>query len=640
MPPPLSNGRGGMLRLGSVLEQTTPGFATMKDFFLRWLNLDVTTIAVAITAFGAISTGTQQLKYVAGHVYRWITRLFTASVSISGNDRLNREVLNWVGAKVLLHQETRILTATSEIIQNPAWDYRRVQNQKSEPRQVGKRLPIQYLPTFGITWFFHDRNIFLVRRIRSSHHDEQLLGFDSPDQYVVPPSGHEPLVVMCLGRSVAPIKRFLDTCREFAEKQRDDAFVTVRTTAQAYGKETWDNTVLRPIRPLNTVHMDMTVKEDLVQDITNYLNPTTRRFYATRGIPYRRGYLFVWPSRHGENNLDLHILHVPALISDNELERLFHALPPKCIVLLEDIDAIGVKRQPLEQDETKKTLTDRLNAYAKRTEPRGRISLSGLLNALDGVTSQEGRIVLMTANVADNLDEALVRPGRIDKMVFMGRIDREAAKEMFVRMFEGDQEATGAQAGMEKEELLKLAATFSERLPRAMFTPAQLQGFLLDHRGQPAAAVAGMEQWMAAEQQRMDETAVRAEGVAKLKAGKPEARVEESVFKPPPLPAGILKPKPLRGVVHGPIETKADKTDNREESATQLKPDKDDDRKENTTKSTAEMSEIVDRMQMEAEQKEAARGDRVIDVVYIAQLDGTFKKSLAEYPAGWNNPTS
>ncbi|KAK7961651.1 uncharacterized protein PG986_002476 [Apiospora aurea] len=541
MPPPLSNGRDDSLRLGTVLEQTMPGFASMKDFFLRWLNLDVATITVAITAFGAISNGTRQLRYVAGHVYRWVTRLFTASVSISGNDRLNREVLNWVGAKILLHQETRIITATSEVDQNGAWEYRRVLAKKTEPPQLGRRLPIQYLPTFGVTWFFHDRNIFLVRRIPTSRYGEQFpgltLGFDSTDQYVVPPAGHEPLVVMCLGRSVAPIKRLLDTCREFSLVQRDE-FVTVRTTAQAYGRETWDHTVLRPLRPLNTVHMDTAVKEDLVQDIANYLNTTTRRFYATRGIPYRRGYLLYGPPGTGKTSLsvalasmfglDLHILHVPALVSDNELERLFHALPPKCIVLLEDIDAIGVKRQPLEQgDETKGSLTEQLNAYAKRTEPRGKISLSGLLNALDGVTSQEGRIVLMTANVADNLDEALVRPGRIDKMIFMGRIDREPAKEMFVRMFEGDLEEG---PDTDNEELQKLADTFSERIPSAVFTPAQLQGFLLDHRGQPGAAIAVMEEWMATEQQRMNEVAEREQGVARPNSDR--ARDGEEVVVP------------------------------------------------------------------------------------------------------------
>ena len=41
-----------------------------------------------------------------------------------------------------------------------------------------------------------------------------------------------------------------------------------------------------------------------------------------------------------------------------------------------------------------------------------RVTLSGLLNALDGVASSEGRIVFMPTNYVDRLDPALIRPGR------------------------------------------------------------------------------------------------------------------------------------------------------------------------------------------------------------------------------------
>jgi len=42
-------------------------------------------------------------------------------------------------------------------------------------------------------------------------------------------------------------------------------------------------------------------------------------------------------------------------------------------------------------------------------------SLSGLLNALYGVGSQEGRLLLMTTNYMERLDDALIRPGRVDQ---------------------------------------------------------------------------------------------------------------------------------------------------------------------------------------------------------------------------------
>jgi len=111
-----------------------------------------------------------------------------------------------------------------------------------------------------------------------------------PQEYVAAPEGDEPLVVLCFSRSVNPIKNFLNTCRQFAEQQRE-AFITVRASKSSFHHNLWDTTILRPIRPLATVHFDEATKNELVSDIKNYLDPVTRRFYIARGIPYRRGYL-------------------------------------------------------------------------------------------------------------------------------------------------------------------------------------------------------------------------------------------------------------------------------------------------------------------------------------------------------------
>lgn len=290
--PPLARGSllEGATSLRDLFERIAPGFGFLQSFFSNWLDLDLTSLAVALTMFGAISSGTEQLRAIALSIYHWVTRFFTSSVSIPGHDRLNREVLNWIGGHVLLQQGTRILTARSEIIHNDAVHYGRLSNLKRVDFHHEKRVPVQYLPTFGITWFYHERNIFLVRRTP----DRQTFAGESPDQYVVAPNGTEPLVVMCLGRSVDPIKRFLNTCRDFSDKQRE-AFITVRASRSQHFRESWDTTILRPIRPLETVHMARDTRDDLVNDIDNYLRSSTRRFYTSRGIPYRRGYLL-----HGE----------------------------------------------------------------------------------------------------------------------------------------------------------------------------------------------------------------------------------------------------------------------------------------------------------------------------------------------------
>jgi chaperone BCS1 len=354
-----------------------------------------------------------------------------------------------------------------------------------------------------------------------------------PDEYAAAPEGDEPLVVMCLGRSVAPIKRFLNACRDFAEQQRE-SYITVRASKQQYHRESWDVTILRPIRPLETVHFDENTKAELVADIKNYLDPNTRKFYTARGIPYRRGYLLHGTPGTGKTSLslalaghfglELYLLHLPSVREDGELERLFTALPPRCIVLLEDIDAVGIKRKSeMTEDDDSDDDDDKPN--------RSRCTLSGVLNVLDGVASQEGRIVLMTSNMAHKLDKALVRPGRIDKMIFLNNISQRSAELMFLRMYTPDPTHPNPNLDLKEGELQTLALEFSGTIPDNTFTPAQLQGYLLNHRNAPALAASGMSVWVAEEQAKMEEARAHARKVAEWRAKKRQRKTMDLLAK-------------------------------------------------------------------------------------------------------------
>ncbi|CAJ1945558.1 unnamed protein product [Cylindrotheca closterium] len=65
-----------------------------------------------------------------------------------------------------------------------------------------------------------------------------------------------------------------------------------------------------------------------------------------------------------------------------------------------------------------------------------KLDLTGLLNALDGVVDTPGRIVIMTSNHPEILDEALVRPGRIDKRLNLGYMIAQDMVEMLEHYFE------------------------------------------------------------------------------------------------------------------------------------------------------------------------------------------------------------
>ena len=66
------------------------------------------------------------------------------------------------------------------------------------------------------------------------------------------------------------------------------------------------------------------------------------------------------------------------------------------------------------------------------------ITFSGLLNALDGVASAEERIIFLTTNHVENLDAALIRPGRVDLKEFLGNATESQIRGMFSRFYGKD----------------------------------------------------------------------------------------------------------------------------------------------------------------------------------------------------------
>ena len=101
------------------------------------------------------------------------------------------------------------------------------------------------------------------------------------------------------------------------------------------------------------------------------------------------------------------------------------------------------------------------------------MTLSGLLNAIDGVTSTEGRILFMTTNYADRLDPALIRPGRVDRKVFIGHCDHYQLKQMFSRFYPDT-----------KEELVN---EFADKVIglESPVSAAQIQGFFMFSKDNP-----------------------------------------------------------------------------------------------------------------------------------------------------------
>jgi mitochondrial chaperone BCS1 len=183
---------------------------------------------------------------------------------------------------------------------------------------------------------------------------------------------------------------------------------------------------------MESVVLDADLKETIVNDIKNFYS--SYKWYEEKGVPYRRGYLLHGPPGTGKTSftcavagaLNLNICYLNLAsdeIDDDSLNSALNESPSQSIILLEDIDGVFVGRE----------------AVMKNAQKRG-VSFSGLLNALDGVRSQEGRLVFMTTNHPEKLDAALLRPGRAD---FHAKLDNASVKqigELFERFYPDSKE--------------------------------------------------------------------------------------------------------------------------------------------------------------------------------------------------------
>ena len=280
------------------------------------------------------------------------------------------------------------------------------------------------------------------------------------------------------------------------------------------------------IRPISTVILNESRKSELLKDIGDFLDPTSQQWYSDRGIPYRRGYLLYGPPGTGKSSLtlsiagrfalDIYILSLSA-INEASLKSLLANLPRRCVILLEDIDAVSSNRSwDAEAEDSRQIATTSPSQGGK--SGCGQVSLSALLNVIDGVASQEGRVLIMTTNHITRLDEALIRPGRVDKKVELGLADQKITADLFCLVFkpvEGDvvlpedaqsdvlvQEEAARSQREEVERVERLAKEFAARVPELKFSPAEIQSFLLVNKQSPGIAVANVAQWVTEEERK------------------------------------------------------------------------------------------------------------------------------------------
>lgn len=170
------------------------------------------------------------------------------------------------------------------------------------------------------------------------------------------------------------------------------------------------------VKPIDKIFN--TFKKSLIIDLEKFYN--SKEEYKRKGIPFRRSYLLYGPPGNSKTSTILALAQKfnqkVQLLNLNDLgeKSILNAIRGIVdgFVVLEDVDCL---------------LNDR--------KVNDKLSFSTLLNVLDGAYSKDNICVFMTTNHISKLDDALIRPGRIDKRFLFDNPCKEDVENMIELFF-------------------------------------------------------------------------------------------------------------------------------------------------------------------------------------------------------------
>ncbi|KAJ7752663.1 hypothetical protein B0H16DRAFT_1459837 [Mycena metata] len=217
------------------------------------------------------------------------------------------------------------------------------------------------------------------------------------------------------------------------------------------------------------------------------------------------------------------------------LGRLISDTPSRCILLIEDIDCAFPSREEPDEDEEEKPQRDRNGNPIPRIQmvpSKSAVTLSGLLNVLDSVSSEEGRITFATTNHIENLDPALLRAGRMDLKIKYSLATAVQIEEVF-RVFFGvtddtDRARPSAFIRHTAGDIERLATEFAASMPPDTYSIAQIQGYLLRKKRDPLGAAKDVGEWL---EEQEEERRVVAEAKRRWRAERARQRRAEAEYQ-------------------------------------------------------------------------------------------------------------
>jgi chaperone BCS1 len=340
------------------------------------------------------------LRAVPARVWGWIVGQTTMTITVKDDDAAFGWVKEWFVEQRFLNRTRRLDLDTT------------VRNER-----------IAMIPAPGKHWFCYHRRPFEVWFSRTENTHER--------------TGRrlESLKFRTFGRNRVFVERFVeDVVRCHVKRQGVQSYLYVYNDG-------WDYVEGYSPRGMASVILQPGEKEHLLEDVAQFKKSKQR--YEQLGVPYHRGYLFHGLPGTGKTSLvsalgayfglSIYVVNL-AEFNDRSLMSAVNQIPANSVLLFEDIDCMrGSQSRAGLGCETGNngaaTISTKENASANN------VTLSGLLNVLDGFHAPSAVLFVMTTNHVEKLDPALLRAGRIDYRLFLGRASDQQKLELYRRFF-------------------------------------------------------------------------------------------------------------------------------------------------------------------------------------------------------------
>ncbi len=163
--------------------------------------------------------------------------------------------------------------------------------------------------------------------------------------------------------------------------------------------------------------------------------------YRKLGLPYKMCIVLHGQPGSGKSSIirslasdyGMNVCNLPLTgFSDKGFNDAIVSAPDNSIIVVEDFDSCSavLKRKGVSGDLTK----DVLEGAAEKGD-FSFLTLSGILNTLDGVASLDNKIIIFTTNCLSKIDSALLRSGRVDSIIELPKISGKTVKKHLEKLY-------------------------------------------------------------------------------------------------------------------------------------------------------------------------------------------------------------